>query len=241
MNITTMKNGSTVVKIFKHLVFSLLIICMTAPWPSEIKAAISPGEETKSQTVTTENTGKTEKKQPAEKKKDKNKKEKKVEKKETEIKEGTVFTDEDIKRMKESRESFSITEIPAEEPKPNPQSETDATIDKDKKEKPKTTTPTIDPKTTEAYWKQRKADIFKSIQDNEKKISQLEERLFKLNLKLNGTDMLMEEHLKLKERINRIYNEIQNYKRGLETLRQSMEDLEDEARKAGVPPGWLRD
>lgn len=162
----------------------------------------------------------------------------KTEKKEEEKKDKKVkrvWTDKDLKEVKKER--LNITEV-SPEPK-----------DKKKKEEALTAPAPVqnttvkkkfDPKKTEQYWRKRKQELVDRINANEKGIKDMEAKLFKLKNQLDGTD-IMTERLRLEQEIRDTYNKLQSYKSGLESLKQQLEDLPDEVRKAGALPGWIRD
>jgi chromosome segregation ATPase len=89
------------------------------------------------------------------------------------------------------------------------------------------------------YWRRRKADLDKRIEDTEQKIESMQKSLNEKRSQLLIEDRPIEEQ-KLKQEIARLTASIASYKRGLADLKQRREALKDEARRAGVPPGWLR-
>ncbi|MCP5051947.1 MAG: hypothetical protein GY940_32565 [bacterium] len=99
---------------------------------------------------------------------------------------------------------------------------------------------TVDPKKTEKYWRDRKADLEKQISDSEEAIKRMQEKLDQLQPKLLIQTDVLTDQLRIREAMTTLKDSIKNYKRGLETLRKKLEDLPDEARRYGVPPGWLR-
>lgn len=214
--------------IFVLLGFSLTLLDMGL-WAG--MTGISP--ETKSQQE------KTEKKEEEKKEEEKNKKEEKKEKK---LK--RVWTDADLKEIRKER--LNITEV---SPEPDEK-------DKKKKEKKKITAPPdlvidkikgekSDPKKTEKYWRDRKKALVDKIKKNELEIERLEKRIPELRSKLEGAHFdspdRHSERAVLIEELENSKKKLQSYKMGLERLKQELEDLYDEARKAGALPGWLRD
>ena len=182
--------------------------------------------------------------QAEEKKEEEKKKEKKnkIEKKETEKKEKEkketkkkkVFTDADLKKIT----GVNITYV---EPDPKAKSQTQKTQTK-KTQTKKTSAKNkqkIDPKKTEEYWRGRWSKLQANIKNSEKKLKEMKEKLLQLQLEHPGID-LINERKQREDEMARLTQSIQSYERGLETLKKNLEDLEDEARKEGVPPGWLR-
>jgi hypothetical protein len=177
---------------------------------------------------------KTEKKKEEKKEEEKNKKEEKKEKK---LK--RVWTDKDLKEIRKER--VNITEV---SPEPDEK-------DKEKKKKKKITDPPdlvidkskgekSDPKKTEQYWKDRKKTLVDKIKANEQAIKDMQAKLFQLQNQLNRTD-IVSDRLRIEQEIRDTYTKLENYKKGLERMKQELEDLYDEARRAGALPGWLRD
>jgi len=173
---------------------------------------------------------KTEKKEE-EKKEDKDKQ--KEEKDKKKIKRS--WTDEDLKEIKKER--VNITEVTPD-------------TDKKKKEENVTTPPPpvttttkrekFDATKTEKYWRDRKNSLVERINNNKNEIKKLEQKLLELNLKRGGDDTF-KDYLQLEQDIRDTNNKLEVYKKGLELMEKELEDLPEEARKAGVPPGWLRD
>jgi hypothetical protein len=187
-------------------------------------AGILPGAEVKQE--------KTEKKEEEKKEEEKNKKEEEKDKK---VK--RVWTDEDLKKIKKER--LNITEAPPV---------TDEKKETEKKEvlnPPKliyntTEGEKYDPTKTEKYWRERKKALVDKIKNNEKEIERLGKKLLELNLQRGGT-YKYQDTAQLEKEIKDTAQMLENYKIGLERMKKELEALPDEARKAGAPPGWLRD
>jgi hypothetical protein len=164
------------------------------------------------------------------KEEEKNKKEKKIKR---------VWTDEDLKEIRKER--VNITEVspdPVEDKKKKKEKKKDLNppdLVRDKAEGEK-----YDPKKTEKYWRERKKALVTRIQKHEEEIKNMQTKLFQLQGQLNVTD-IYSERVRLDQEIRDTYKKLENYKKGLERLKKELEDLPDEARKAGALPGWLRD
>lgn len=89
---------------------------------------------------------------------------------------------------------------------------------------------TSDEKDEEAWTKKTEA-AQKKIEDLEKKVSDLESGANSRALN-RGVDMLTGTAANEQSNLDKAREE-------LEAARQGMEDLQEEARKAGVPPGWV--
>jgi hypothetical protein len=176
----------------------------------------------------------TEKKKEEEKKKEKKKETEKKETKKKETKKKKVFTDKDLKNIT----GVNVTYI---EPDPKTKSQTQKSQTK-KTQTQKTSAQKkqkVDPKKTEEYWRGRWSKIQANIKNSEKKIKEMKEKLLRLQLEHPRID-LMNERKQREDEMARLAQDIVNYEKGLETLKNKLADLEDEARKEGVPPGWLR-
>lgn len=187
-------------------------------------AGILPGAKAQQEKTGKEDEKKEEEKNPKEEEKDKKPK--------------RVWTDEDLKKIKNEKVS-NITEIP-----PGTQQEKE-TEKKEVVNPPELVRNTTEgeqygPKKTEQYWRERKKALENKIKENETEIKNMKVKLFELKNQLNGTDIIPD-RLQLEEMIRDTSNKLENYKKGLESMKQELENLPDEARKAGVPPGVLRD
>lgn len=96
-----------------------------------------------------------------------------------------------------------------------------------------------DPKTTEKYWRDMKEKLEKNILDNKQKIKKIETRLNSIRGELlRAADTTTS--LKYRQEIDELSKNLRNFKRGLGNLERALAELPDKARRAGVPPGWVR-
>ena len=187
-------------------------------------AGILPGAK-----VQQEKTGKEDEKKEEEKNKKEEEKDKKPKR---------VWTDEDLKEIKNEKVK-NITEIPPDTQQ-GKETEKKEVIDLPNLVRNTTEGEKYDAMKTEQYWRERKKALVNKIKENEAEIKNMEVKLFEMQNRLNGTDIVSDRG-RLEEMIRNTYNKLENYKKGLESMKQELENLPDEARKAGVPPGWLRD
>ncbi len=187
-------------------------------------AGILPGAK-----VQQEKTGKDDEKKEEEKNKKEEEKDKKPKR---------VWTDEDLKEIKNEKVK-NITEIPPDTQQ-GKETEKKEVIDLPNLVRNTTEGEKYDAMKTEQYWRERKKALVNKIKENEAEVKNMELKLFELQNRLNGTD-IVSDRVRLEEIIRDTYNKLENYKKGLESMKQELEGLSDEARKAGVPPGWLRD
>jgi len=158
-----------------------------------------------------------------------NKKSAKEKEKKEEYKE---WTDEDIKRMKKSGEQFYITEAPEPPPAENTAANSTSGNQDDNKN--------LKPQQTPKYWQQRKMAILFSIAKTKGLIQRCEEEMGRLYYEYDFRRITQNDHDRIVEQYDKLYQAQNNYKSGLVKLQQELEDLNDEARQAGIPPGWLR-
>ena len=89
------------------------------------------------------------------------------------------------------------------------------------------------------WWASRKKKL-------EEKISSLKRKIEELQKKVNAltTGFLIEQrpiaHQRLKDELEKTKGALEKAKKDLEKTRKELEKLYEEARKAGIPPGWLR-
>ena len=89
------------------------------------------------------------------------------------------------------------------------------------------------------WWASRKKKL-------EEKIASLKKRIEELQKKVNAltTGFLIEQrpmaHKRLKEELEKTKGELEKAKKELEKARKELDKLYEQARKAGIPPGWLR-
>ena len=99
----------------------------------------------------------------------------------------------------------------------------------------------VDPTQTEEYWRTRKQETDQKLEEAQSKVQQLQNEINNLTTAFYAeSDGVAQRPLIETERIERI-KELEQAKQELENARQAAEGLEDEARKAGALPGWVRD
>lgn len=101
--------------------------------------------------------------------------------------------------------------------------------------------PEPDPTQTEEYWRGRKQEVDARVQDAQTRVEQLQTEINSLTQAFYAEgDGVAQRPLIETERIERI-KELEAAKEALQNARSDAEGLEDEARRAGALPGWLRD
>lgn len=99
------------------------------------------------------------------------------------------------------------------------------------------------PAKDEAYWRGQREAREKAIQDAEDQIKAIEQRIGELatDRNPNAGDLLDPDRLKKREaELRQKAEELEKAKDALAAARRRLADLDEEARRAGVPPGWVR-
>jgi hypothetical protein len=97
----------------------------------------------------------------------------------------------------------------------------------------------VDPKTTQAYWKERATTIQQSLSRNKLLLEALQSQVNGLNAEFVSMDDPGQRDL-LQARLQRATGELQRVQQDIEKETKAAAALQDEARKAGVPAGWVR-
>ncbi len=105
---------------------------------------------------------------------------------------------------------------------------------------PVTTTPeVVDPIKTKIYWKGLKIELDKKIEELKTTLIFTQEKLGQTRMKFLSEPSPLRQR-EMQEEINKLIEEIGIYENALANTEQQLKDLSDKARKAGVPPGWVR-
>lgn len=97
----------------------------------------------------------------------------------------------------------------------------------------------VDPAKTEKYWKDRASTIQQSLSRSKLLLDALQSQVNGLNAEFVNTDDPGQRGL-LEARIQRAAGELRRVQQDIEKHTKAAADLQEEARKAGVPAGWLR-
>ena len=97
----------------------------------------------------------------------------------------------------------------------------------------------VDPATTQQYWRERAAAIQQSLSRSKLLLDALQSQLNGMNAQFMSTDDPGQRDL-LQARLQRATGELQRVQQDIEKQTKAASDLQEEARKAGVPAGWLR-
>jgi hypothetical protein len=96
-----------------------------------------------------------------------------------------------------------------------------------------------DPRQTEEYWRQRMAAAQAELQRNEMFLEALQSRVNALATDFVNRDDPAQRTVLANNR-QKALAEIERTKDLVEKLKKQISDIEEEARQAGVPPGWIR-
>jgi hypothetical protein len=140
-----------------------------------------------------------------------------------------TLTNQDIDEIRTKQLGIEAAAAPGDEATEEKETETS----KDKKE--------VDPTQTEEYWRSRKEETDQRVDEAQSKVQQLQNEINNLTTAFYAeSDGVAQRPLIESERIERI-KELEQAKQDLENAREEAANLEDEARKAGALPGWVRD
>jgi len=112
-------------------------------------------------------------------------------------------------------------------------------LDPEKKQVENSTVEKKDPQKEIKYWRDLKskleeqlAELSKKVNEDQLQLNQLVTNYISMNLPLQKID--------LKNKIDKLTAEHNKNKLKLESLKNQLNGLPEKARKAGVPPGWVR-
>ena len=99
--------------------------------------------------------------------------------------------------------------------------------------------PAEDPKKTEKYWRERVAAARDGLQRAKTFEEALQSRINALSADFTSRDDPAQRSVIASDR-QKALAELERVKKEIADFEKQLKDLEEEARKAGVPPGWLR-
>lgn len=97
----------------------------------------------------------------------------------------------------------------------------------------------VDPAKTEKYWKDRAAEIQQSLSRSKVLLEALQTQVSGMNAEFLSMDDPGQRGL-LEARLQRATGELQRVQQDIDRQTKAAADLQEEARKAGVPAGWIR-
>jgi chromosome segregation ATPase len=96
-----------------------------------------------------------------------------------------------------------------------------------------------DAQKTQEYWQNLRNRLDSQIGELEQKIETDQLTINSLTTQYFNMDLPLEK-ARLKERLDRMNSAMEENRQRLQSLKGELNNLADNARKAGVPPGWLR-
>ena len=147
---------------------------------------------------------------------------------------GKVYTNEDLGNTPATSPAPATAPAGAAAGKPG----TDAAKPADPAAKPEEKKP-VDPAKTEKYWKDRASTIQQSMSRNKLLLEALQTQVNGMNAEFMNTDDPGQRDL-LQARLQRATGELQRLQQDIEKQTKAAADLQEEARKSGVPAGWVR-
>ena len=97
------------------------------------------------------------------------------------------------------------------------------------------------PEATEGYWRQR-ADVARgAIESGEQRVAELQSRISELRSDRGATNVMdPNRELTRQSQITQAEAELERANADLARAREALSNLEEEARRKSIPPGWLR-
>ena len=149
---------------------------------------------------------------------------------------GKVYTNEDLGNTPATGPAPSSASSGATAGKPG--ATTDAAKPGDPAAKSDEKKP-VDPAKTEKYWKDRASTIQQSLSRNKLLLEALQTQVSGMNAEFVNTDDPGQRDL-LQARLQKATGELQRIQQEIEKQTKAGADLQEEARKAGIPAGWVR-
>lgn len=100
--------------------------------------------------------------------------------------------------------------------------------------------PAGEPRSDEAMWRKRFADLDTKISQAEKDLDVLQRELSVQQVQYNPDPNVVLREEAFRGKINELRKKVEDKQKEVQQLRQQRTDLEDEMRKAGGNPGWAR-
>jgi hypothetical protein len=95
---------------------------------------------------------------------------------------------------------------------------------------------------TEAYWRERATERRREVGRAEQRVPPLEQRIADLRNDRNPTNLMdPNREQKRQAELAQATADLDRAKADVERAKQALTDLEEEARRKSIPPGWLRE
>jgi len=147
-----------------------------------------------------------------------------------------VYTDEDLKKAREN-ESGALTVLPENG---NLESGTVSSSDDDEVVSGEGR-PVGGRRRTETYWRDRATRLRDAVTEADGKVKDLEARIAALRNDMNPINTQDPNRLQTRDReLQEATDGLDAARRAADAARKALADLEEEARRAGAMPGWVR-
>jgi hypothetical protein len=128
--------------------------------------------------------------------------------------------------------AVSVSPTPATDPSARPEADAPAAG-------AAAATPAVDPAKTPEFWRKRVGDIRDQLDRNKVYLDSLQSRINGLWTDFTARDDPAQRSVIFEER-QRAINELERLTKDQKELEKKLAAVQEEARRAGVPPGWLR-
>jgi hypothetical protein len=148
-----------------------------------------------------------------------------------------VYTEEDLKKARES-EAGAVTVLPengnVESGSASSSSDDDEAVSGEGR-------PAGGKRRTETYWRGRATRARDAVNEADAKVKDLEARVTAIRNDLNPVNTQDPNRLQTRDReLREAIDALEAARQGADAARKALSDLEEEARRAGALPGWLR-
>jgi hypothetical protein len=143
-----------------------------------------------------------------------------------------TFTNKDIEDFKRKNNIEDDSSSAANQPQTQPAEETKSKEENQKKP---------DLADDEQYWRGRHQEANERLQAAEQKVNELQSDVNALTRQFYAESDGVGGRGQIEAQRNERLSDLDKAKAELEQARQALNSLEEEARKAGAPPGWVRD
>lgn len=145
-----------------------------------------------------------------------------------------VYTDEDLKKARES-ESGAVTVLPENGNLESGSSSSDDEVVSGEGR------PAGGKRRTETYWRDRATRLRDAVSEADVKVRDLESRVAAIRNDMNPVNTQDPNRLQSRDReLREAIDALDAARQSADAARKALADLEEEARRAGALPGWLR-
>jgi hypothetical protein len=100
----------------------------------------------------------------------------------------------------------------------------------------------VAPEKTEAYWRERATELRREVGRAEQRVPPLEQRIADLRNDRNPTNLMDPNREQNRQaQLAQAMADLERAKADVERAKQALTDLEEDARRKSIPPGWLRE